>query len=168
MYERILVPLDGSELAEGALPHAREIAKQAGSEVVLLQAVTPFAAMLGQAAATEAAAFVGPSTAAVAPIVTEGATALARQQHEGIVSSAREYLGRWANELSKEGIKARAEIAEGAPAQVILDYAQANGVGLIAMSTHGRSGLGRAVFGSVADAVLRNSGLPLLLIRSKG
>ena len=155
MYARILVPLDGSDLAERALPHAAEIAKNAGSEIILLQAVTPFASMLGQASANEAA-------------VTESLLTSTRQQHEGLMAIAREYLTKQATDLAAKGVKARAEVVEGSPANAILEYAQANEVGLIAMSTHGRSGLGRAVFGSVADAVLRNSGLPVLLIRSKG
>ena len=158
MYERILVPLDGSDLAERALPYAAEIAKLAGSEIVLLQAVTPFAATLGQATASDAAE--------VAPIFTESAMAIAREQHAGMVAAARDYLASHASELAKAGVKARTEVLEGAPAQTILQYAQANGVGLIAMCTHGRGGLGRLVFGSVADALLRNSGLPVLLVRA--
>ena len=62
-------------------------------------------------------------------------------------------------------VKVSAEVADGSPAHVILEIARSHDVTVIAMSTHGRSGLGRVVFGSVSDAVVRNSHLPVLLIR---
>ena len=157
MYERILVPLDGSALAEGVLPHAMEVAKRFGSEVVLLQAVGTLAEILGQMAAGDGTPVVGPGTAGVAPIVTEAMTQRALAQHEGVVASARSYLTDQSSDLAKSGVRAQIEVLEGLPASVIMDYAQANGVGLSAMSTHGRGGLGRLVFGSLP---MRSSAVP--------
>ncbi len=65
------------------------------------------------------------------------------------------------------GLKAEVAIEIGSPGQKIIDYAEKNNIDLIALATHGRSGLGRAIFGSVADFVLKGSGMPVLLIKPK-
>ena len=167
MYERILVPLDGSELAAQVVPYVTEIARNCGSEVVLLQAIERFSSVLGEITGGPASAgmlVVAPSAADYAPIVTEATAQSARQQHEGMVAEAHAYLTGQAGPVGKAGVKYRTEVIVGAPADGILSYARDNSVDLIAMSTHGRGGLGRLVFGSVADAVLRNARLPVLLI----
>jgi len=81
------------------------------------------------------------------------------------LKKAKGYLGRVAAPLRKRGIEAETVALLGRAGEAILKYADANGIGLIAIATHGRGGLRRAVFGSVADQVLRESGLPVLVIR---
>lgn len=154
MYERILVPLDGSELAEAVLPHALALAEKFGSEVVLLRVVHTRAEVMRDTVTATA----GPGTAELGIDVADRQQAAER-------TAADAYLEKTRQSLEGRGLKLRAEVREGAPETAILDLARETGSDLIAMSTHGRSGLGRAVFGSVADVVLRNSRLPVLLIR---
>jgi nucleotide-binding universal stress UspA family protein len=134
MYERILVPLDGSELAKQIVPRVQVLAAAHGSEVVLLN-VLPTSGVLPKTAAKE------------------------RQEAE-------DHLMEVEQELLDAGVKARHTIRHGADAAAeIVDYAKVNDIDLIAMSTHGRTGVGRWVFGSVASRVLRGTTKPILLIR---
>jgi nucleotide-binding universal stress UspA family protein len=137
MYDRILVPLDGSDLAKQIVPRVLSMAAAHGSEVVLLQ-VLPGSGVL-------------PKTAA-------------KQRKE-----AEEHLTEVEQELLNSGVNARHTIRHGADAAAeIVDYAEVNNIDLIAMSTHGRTGVGRWVFGSVADRVLRGTTKPILLVRPPG
>jgi len=76
------------------------------------------------------------------------------------------YLAAVKERLASQGVKAETFVGEGSPSDVILDLARQQGADLIAMTTHGRGGLGRLVYGSVSDAVLRHSTVPVLLFRS--
>ena len=143
MYERVLIPLDGSELAETILPFAERIAGPVDAEVVLLAVVEPLSAVAGLAAG----GVVGPD-------------ALLLRQME-----AKHYLARVASRLETKGLRVRTHLGLGVPAAEIVGVAHSEGADLIAMTTHGRSGLGRAVFGSVAEAVLRTASVPVLMIR---
>lgn len=137
MYERILVPLDGSDLARAILPRVQAMAAPLGSEVVLLQ-------VLGESG-------VLPKTAA-------------KERRE-----AEKHLKAAAQELLDAGVNARYTIRHGSDsAAEIVDYAEVNDVDLIAMSTHGRSGISRWVLGSVASKVLRGTSKPILVIRAPG
>ena len=127
MYERILVPLDGSELAEGALPYVEEVAARLNSEVILF-------------------------TVCVAGDCLE--------------RPMRAYLEKKAGELESLEIKASLLVAEGNVANEILDFAEKNNIGLIIISTHGRSGISRWALGSIANKVMQGSRIPILLIRS--
>lgn len=142
MFAKLLVPLDGSELAEKALPHAGELAQKLGSEVVLLR---------------------------VAPSVEQyQELALLRNVEEDLRHSraeAERYLADLEPPLSRAGVKVSSIVLLGDPARSIIDFANDASVSLIVMSTHGRSGLGRWVMGSVADKVVRSSGKPVLLCR---
>ncbi len=142
MYKKILVPLDGSELAEAVLPQARMLAECGAAEIVLLR-VTSY------------------------PVYdTMPADAgLVESMIEAIRNEAQQYLDRMAADLKQLGVTASAVVREGAVADNILDYAHRNGVDLIAMSTHGRSGLGRWLIGSVADRVVHGAQVPVLLVR---
>jgi nucleotide-binding universal stress UspA family protein len=71
------------------------------------------------------------------------------------------------NQIKKDGIAAEKVVLIGSPGQTIIDYAQKQGIGLIAIATHGRGGLERAVMGSVADYLLRRSAIPILVVRPK-
>jgi len=141
MYQRILVPLDGSELAECVLPHVKAIAKGCNiGEVVLLEVVEP-----------------PPAWAA------EGIDFYAVQNAS--VEAAKEYLSKVQSQLSSEGFNVRSEVLVGKAAETIIEFSQQNAVDLVAIATHGRSGISRWVFGSVADKLVRSSSVPLLLIR---
>ncbi len=143
MYTKILVPLDGSALAERALPHAGEIARATGAEVILMQVVR-------------------------APL---GDTPEAGQEEENkafqvAVAEARTYLGKTSEKLVGEwNARVRPEILEGSPAEGILGIAHKEDVDLIIMSTHGRSGVSRLLMGSVAEKVMLTTKRPVMLVK---
>ena len=142
MFKKILVTLDGSELAEKVLPHVEALAKNFESEVILFHVLT-------------------------LPAISASPEASLVEDKEFARKDALEYLERIAYRLKTLHIKARPVVAEGKPADEIVDYAALEEVDVIAMSTHGRSGLGRWVFGSVAERVLRATACPVLLVRVK-
>ncbi len=140
MYRRILVPLDGSELAEQALPHANAVAQAFNASVELLQVV---------------------------PIPEEGSSAADRPVGwEAEVAEAREYLGGIATRFAQAGIECHSNVTSGSVADEILRFCEDAECDLIVMSTHGRSGLGRWVYGSIADRLLRHAKVPVLLVRT--
>jgi len=128
-YKKILVPLDGSALAEAALPYATFIANKHGSELILL---------------------------------TVGST----PSNKRINTFGRAYLEQQATKLEAEGTKVSTEIVYGNVSNKIVEFADKNDVDLIAISTHGYSGLKRLMLGSVAGKVIGNTYCPVLLIRS--
>ncbi|MHB0868039.1 MAG: universal stress protein [Chloroflexota bacterium] len=151
MYRRILVPLDGSPLAEAALPHATAVARRFDAGLTLLQVVSTL-----------------PVATTVDTTATAGAeTVLAVEAIEATEQAAVEYLNEVAHRPELAGIPVEVEVVRGGPAREIVRQAQRGKADLIVMSTHGRSGLGRLVFGSVADEVLREAGIPILLIRPR-
>ena len=145
MYKKILVPLDGSELAESVLMHAVPLAKMIDAEIALFRVVA----------------------LPVSAFMTVGEPQLTVGMREDAEADALEYLNGVAAKLRAEGIKATAEIGNGIVAETIRDYAKKTHTDLIAMSTHGRGGLARLMIGSVADQLVRDSHLPVLLIRPK-
>ena len=158
MYSKILVPLDGSKLAEGVLPHVQELAQRFDSQVTLIQVVAP----LSKLVAETVPASLEPSGAAAA-VGLEAAAEAVKAERE----SARAYLEGVAERLKAEKIRVQVGVVEGTAGDAIVDYGHRHGMDIIAMSTHGRSGLLRLVYGSVADHVLRHAGTPVLLIRSR-
>ena len=144
MYKKILVPLDGSELAKKGLSEAEKLAKCFGAELVLFE-VVPFMPIYG-------------SPELVTPLIID------EKQKE----AAEQYLANLCEELKKKDFKVTATVKTGQQVAVeIIDFAKENGVDLIVMSTHGRSGITRWVLGSVALKVLARAGVPILLLRSK-
>jgi nucleotide-binding universal stress UspA family protein len=151
MFEKIMVCLDGSELAEQILPYATEEAIHCGSRLVLLRVITGSSSM--------------PMAAAGVPAYT---TEAVTQQMESEEQETKAYLERLAQPLLQKGLHVECVTLHGLQiGEAIVSYADKNNIGLIAIATHGRSGLGRLVFGSVADFVLRESGLPILLVKPK-
>jgi nucleotide-binding universal stress UspA family protein len=145
MYKKILVPLDGSELAKRALDEAEKLANCFGAEIILFQ-VVPFMPIYG-------------SPELVTPLIVD------EKQKE----SAEKYLDTLAEELKKKGFKVTTAVRTGQQVAVeIIDFAKESGVDLIVMCTHGRSGITRWMLGSVALKLLTRAGKPILLIRSKG
>lgn len=137
MFERILVPLDGSRHAEAALPLVRKILERKDAEVVLLRALPP------------------------PPMVEGDITRITEMDRK----EAESYLDVVLSALDARGTRARALIRGGSPAATILASAEEENATLIAMSTHGRTGAARWLFGSVAEEVLRSAPMPLLLAR---
>lgn len=145
MYRKILVPLDGSKTAEGVLPHAKALAYSEGAELLLLTvAANPVMDF----------AFSDPAIAQKAQ----------REQEE----QSQEYTSRIETELRQAGFRVSTLLRIGAVADTILNVAEEMQVDVIAMSTHGRTGPARWLLGSIADKVVRNSQIPVLLIRAKG
>jgi len=143
---RILVALDGSELAESVLPHAEALTKQSdpGSiEVILLTVCDP----------TLPATYYAPAPCDWDEMVQDW-----KRQDE-------RYIAKIEKRLKDLGFNVRSVVLTGKPAETIVDYASENRASLIVMSTHGRSGLGRWVFGSVAEKVLHGVTTPILLLR---
>ncbi len=141
MYQKVLIPLDGSKMAECVLPHVRNLAK-AGliGEIVLLNVVEI------------------PSE-----WVIEGFDFVALKNAH--FNEAQDYLARIEGAMSKDGFKVRSLILEGRIAEKIVDYSKENRIDLIAMTTQGYTGLKQVMFGSVALRVLHDAHAPILLIR---
>ena len=154
MYKKILVPLDGSKLAECALSHVEELAGGSDTQEVILVSVTE--QVKASTRAPEARELYDMAGSQVT--VTFG-------KKEG---EAQKYLEGIADGLEAKGIKARTEVLLWPPAEAIASCAERNSADIIVMSTHGRSGPSRWAFGSVADRVLRSSCVPVLLIRAPG
>lgn len=157
MYEHILVALDGSELAEKSLPHAQAFAEKFGSDVTLLRAVTSPEAF---AMATSTAPVMGQ------PLISYPGPGLdPNELSEAELEDATSYLGKIAKQLTPLNITVTTAEPEADPVDAIVTHARNHGISLIIMTTHGRSGLGRLIMGSVAEDVLRKAPCPLLLVR---
>jgi nucleotide-binding universal stress UspA family protein len=155
VYKRILVPDDGSPFAEQVLPHAIDIAQKFGAEIHLLEVIEEINPALY--ASTDMDAGMG------AEITTE---ALQEAQEEMRVTG-RERLSAIADRLRAEGVQAVWSIVDGDPAHAIIEYERTHDIDLVTMASHGRSGIARAIMGSVTDQVLREGGRPMLVIRAK-
>lgn len=142
MYEKILVPLDGSDLAERAIRHAREIARGTRSEILLLQAVNlPM------------------------PVVPEAVLIPDTKWLDEARKEAARYLEGIAAPLREEGMRVRTLLDDRPPADAILHIATREEVDLIVMSTHGRGGLSRMLMGSVAESVFRATSRTVMLVK---
>ena len=157
MYDHILVPLDGSALAERALPHAEALATLSGSHIHLVQVVHLLSQLVGLAGPPDAGASI-PSVNMQRLMDTTDREATA----------AEAYLARVGEGLREKGIEVSWEVRRGAAAGEIVQCVKDLGIHLVTLSTHGRSGLGRLLFGSVALNVVRDAGVPVLLIRPDG
>ncbi len=154
MYQKILVPLDGSAFAEQALCHAHHVAHPGQTEIHLLS-VAPLLEDQSLAAVD------------LYPVyVYRDYLVDHKAEMERITIELNGYLEQVVVRVQSAGVKAVPAIRFGQPAEEIIAHAMANGCDLIVMSTHGRSGIGRWVYGSVADKVLRSSSLPVLLVRA--
>jgi nucleotide-binding universal stress UspA family protein len=156
MYERILVPLDGSPTAAKALEQAESLAEKLGSTLVLLRVVHT----LGDLAKT---ATPSPSRVEFSQdVVAAGASA---SEHV----EARSYITNLSDALAKRGLPVETRVGEGVPAEQIMATAKTANAGLIVLTAYGAGGAHtrsqKAVFGGVADEVLRQSHVPVLLIR---
>lgn len=143
MYHRLLIPLDGSELAEQALAQVEHVAAD-GAHITLLQIIQP----------------------PLPVIAAEMAVPLPTVSSEELRQEAETYLQTVASRLRDRPLAVQVAVVEGdAVAETIVQYARDHGHDLILMSTHGRGGLSRLVFGSVAEAVVRHAPCPVLIVR---
>jgi nucleotide-binding universal stress UspA family protein len=150
MYKNVLVPLDGSELAECGIEHAKDIARRdKEATITLFRAIEPLSAQ------------------AVSALVEAGDDVLGKVEREA-KEDAYNYIATTESNFKAAGLKVKSVVVEGKAADEILDYAKKNDVDLIVMSTHGRSGVSRFFFGSVAEKVARHSTAPVLLISPTG
>jgi nucleotide-binding universal stress UspA family protein len=140
MYKRVLVPVDGSENAEAILPFLLEIAGPLDFDVVLLHVTQP------------------PVTYEGALLLTAGETATQQQWGEA-------YIAGVAAEMKAKGVRVTTRVRRGWPVDEILAAAREEGADLVAMTTHGRTGPARLLFGSVAEGVLRHADVPVFLMR---
>lgn len=147
-FKKILLPLDGSDLGEAALPYVEELAITSKAEVTLFQVVTIH------------------HDIALADSYSSHLGHLTEEYRTQAVARARDYLSQIEERLTKAGIAVRSEVEVGFPADRVVAYAKENDIDLIAMSTHGRSGIGRWLLGSVADKVMHAANRPVLLIRA--
>lgn len=153
---RLIVPLDGSDLAELVLPHVAHLASGMGLPVTLLQ-ITPLEEEYYRFAAMGPG--LAPAPLPSAPSVTEVVQAALQE------GSA--YLDDVKSRLTGEGVQTvDTEVTQGTAADVIVDRVSEDEGGLVAMTTHGRSGVGRMMLGSVAERVIRQSGCPVLVVRA--
>jgi len=149
MYKTILVPLDGSRRAERILPYVETLALRFASEVIFLQVIeTDFANIHPYSYYTD--------------------VSLENVNREELRKATEGYLERLQAEFHKKGIQARLLVADGPVVRTIIDIAENEGADLIAMASHGRTGLARVFYGSVAAGVLHQVDRPLLLIRAEG
>ncbi len=151
MYQKIMVPLDGSELAECVLPHVEAIAKGCGvRDVIFVRVAEPVRL----------------------PATDEGYGFSAEEVKRIELKSravVENYLNQLMNRVKYDGINVQSEVLVGGrAADVIADYANKGKVDLIIIATHGRSGVSRWVWGSVADRVLRSACVPVLMVRAPG
>ncbi len=146
MYQHIMVPLDGSELAECVLPHVEAIAGGCKvSKVTLVRVVAPLHLYGG---------------------VESSISPEERQRLEvDSTNIARNYLDEMVKRLRDNGIVAQSEVLLGDVIDELVEYADKNKVDLIVVATHGRSGIGRWVLGSDADRILHSAHVPVLMVR---
>jgi nucleotide-binding universal stress UspA family protein len=143
MYKRILLPLDGSPLAEKALPHAIAIAECFQAELVLIRVLIPLPR---------------------SPTTNEAALQRAEKATAGFV---RENMERIAVSVQERGITVQLIVTGGRPHSEIIQYAESNHIDLIVMCTRGESGFSRWLIGSVSDRVMRGANVPVLMVRAQ-
>jgi len=137
MFKKILVPLDGSRLAEKILPRVEKMVRYCQAEVHLIRVVVSYR--------------IDPKEE--------------KEERERLLQEAWNYLEKIVSRLRKKRVRAYTVVVYGKDAVQICDFARKNRFDLIAMATHGRSGISRWALGSVADKVLNCSVVPVMLIR---
>lgn len=141
MFSKILVCLDSSTASEEILPYAAEVARRFNSTLVLFSAID-----------------VPTTSAPEFPVELDLIQDLRKKE-------AQQYLDAIADGLRQSGIAAETAVTVGSPGDAIVDYATTHGIELIAIETHGRKNIGRLVFGSVTDYVLRHISVPVLALK---
>jgi nucleotide-binding universal stress UspA family protein len=157
MYKKILVPLDGSELAECILPHVEKIIKSGGvEEIIFIRVVEPV--LLYGSGATDGGYVITPED-------TERAR---KSLDDGNESEASNYLAGMVERFQTAGVKVSSVLLKGKVADELVDYIKESDADLIVIASHGRSGIGRWIFGSVTERLLRSVSMPILMVRVPG
>ncbi|GAB4579024.1 MAG: universal stress protein [Anaerolineales bacterium] len=147
MYKTILVPLDGSQRAEKILPYVEELARCMDSTLIVMQVLETQFSFTGMEIAQQEAAF---------------------EAYKQELHTAEAYVAKIQADFHSKGLHCQARVEHGAVVQTIIRVSRQAEVDLIAMASHGRSGLSRVFYGSVAAGVLHLTDRPLLLIRAEG
>lgn len=148
MYRKILVPLDGSKLAECVLPHVESIARGCGAgSLVFLRVIDTY------------------MPSAVFARMDESTR---KEFEENNKTAAKDYLDEVAGRVKLDRVETQKQLLTGSAAESIAEYATKNDIDLIAIATHGRSGVSRWAWGSVADRILRSACIPVLMVRAPG
>jgi nucleotide-binding universal stress UspA family protein len=155
VFERIIVPLDGSRLSAQAVPYASEIGKRFDAEVILVRVLS-----------TSGLAILSQDTGFENAVATDIIAQEARIKDVDNAANAKRYLMNWAQSLKTQGVKVSFQVTIGSPAKSIMELAVAQQASLIVMMSHGRGWFKRAIMGSVADEILRGSLVPVLIIRA--
>jgi nucleotide-binding universal stress UspA family protein len=151
MYKNILVPMDGSDLAECVLPHVQTMAEARGVQSVTFVRVT--------------------EPLSITPVRGETGWLTEEQMKDVDDKSkvvAESYLDKLVGGLNYGKVKVQKEVLVGRAAEQLAEYAKKNDFDLIIVATHGRSGVSRWVWGSVADRLIRSAHVPVLMVRSPG
>jgi len=149
MYQHVMVPLDGSELAECVLPHVEAVATGCNVAKVTLVRVVPPLKLYG---------------GAESHISLEER----RRLETDSMQVATSYLNERAQQLENRGVQVESEVLFGNVLDQLVDFVAKNEVDLIVLATHGRSGVSRLFLGSIADRLLRSAPVPILMIRAPG
>ena len=155
MFRHILVPLDGSNVAEVVLPIVRGLGKELGAKVTLVRVVD--ASAIGRA--------IGPAATDMGGISSDVLSAIDETVTQELVK-AQDYLSTAAEGLRSEGITVATEVRRGVAGEELLAAIETEGVDVAAVATHGRSGISRTLFGSVADKLIRESGKPVIVVKA--
>jgi nucleotide-binding universal stress UspA family protein len=157
MYKNILVPMDGSELAECVLPHVETIVRGCNSPTVIFaRVVEPTHSPFGAG--------------------TDGGTVFTEQEANKVREDidrrnkveAQQYLTTLAGRTKYDNAEVQTILLSGHPAESLAEYVRKNNIDLVIMSTHGRSGVSRWVWGSTADKLLRSACVPVMMVRAPG
>ena len=155
MYKKIMVPLDGSKLAECVLPHVDGFVTGGQVEtIIFVRVIEPTPTRYSAVGST------------VDPENYETVRKNVERIEEESRSSAERYLKEVISRVKQDGIKYKVDVLVGKVADRLVDYVDANEIDLVLIATHGRSGISRWVRGSIADRVLRTSRAPVLMVRA--
>ena len=152
MYEHVMVPLDGSQLAECVFAHLDTITKscQPAPKVTLIRVVTPLK-LYGGFEIGGVPEYISPEQI--------------QRLEDDSKKNAQDYLAKQVSRLKEHGLTATAEVVFGMASESLTQFAGQNGVDLIVIATHGRSGINEWFWGSVAERVLKTSKIPVLMVR---
>lgn len=167
MYKNILYPTDGSEAAETVIKHVKDLASTYEARVHIIYVVAPDSGDSSMVLKKDEQGNwkTGMFKRQSEPISTSGMAKGSVDVNEVLRQEGESYIGAVADELNEAGCKVKTACVKGTPHKEILNYGENNDIDLIAMGTHGRSGVERQFIGSVTEKVVRGSEIPVLTIR---
>ncbi len=162
MYQKIMIPLDGSQLAECVLPHAEAFLRNGlVKKAIFIRVLEPFPLKLYDDVAETF------MTSAYENAYIQKLDSWEKLEEERR-NSVLTYLEQIASRFKQYGSEIKCEVPGGPAAETLAAYAENNDIDLILIATHGRSGVGRWLMGSVADRILHSSRVPVLMINAAG